>query len=1093
VEHRTSQETAGSNDELSQGKKSWTARVVLLLSSVMMTVLALVGMAVTKPSSTGLVSLPQSVAPQVASAKLIGATSNSQKLSLAVSLHSRNQAGLQDYAQQVSQPKSKLFHQYLTPAQFASVFGADPASLNAVERYMQSNGLHLDNAQSGGLFLTFSGTVSQVDAAFHTQINNYKAADGRSVYANATALQIPSALAPSIMDVAGTENIRVEHSSLQRSAKQAKAVAGHTSITCPTISSTNYTAAGAGYTYSGVLPPEIAKQYSMNNTTNPGNNVWVAMIENDGFSTEDLYQFANCSGSGISSDIATAIRHSAGTSYSDSDLIITRHPGMSSAFTPGSNAEAVEAELETLLGLVPNLKHLAVVETEPTAEGTQLALADIANNNGAQVVGDSWGMCESDLGFSNAQAEEQLFMQMTLQGQSVFAATGDNGLYACYGDGVNFHEKGFAVQDPASDPFVTAVGGNETIVSNNSGTGVENGEQPWIDTTNKLGGGGGISLFWPAMSWKTSADAVFATNPATAPLQVGIQGTYNNGSTPARVVPDVSAAADPDNSSVAVYCSVGDCTSGATIFDEVGGTSIANATWVAAAAQAVQASVPTPATQVGGRLGVIAPALFAAYQADTISDTQVLTVYCDYASILDHPVGFPATRYFTACGGGHHPILNNPGLTIAGTGFTGVTFLASDGFQQLPSSGTYSAGLGFSIASESVGNSRSGYNALTGLGSPIVGDTTGGTAELAQYLSAQSRQGIARMYMVAQASSDDTYWIGSYAINPYVQNLPTYTQWFKLGSTIFSGAPVIVDDGIVGGTASNLYIFGPTLYSTTGIAEIKWDLTKNIGTTVSTSITALPASGACQSVSAFTDAETVHAPTGTNYGIYCVTSDGKLFVNKITASTGVFGAATWTALTGAGALSAAPQVASDGNSGTAHDPNYALIYQTPGSNNVKYLYVPGAGAGAFATLTSTIVLGSASILNTTCNSTPSLAYMPQLSAYAASCIASDTHNMWGNVYNPLRSSDHQWNMWELLGQPSPSVTFNPGSVVAVDRIVNDPGYNLVFYIAEGSDGGMYLDIANPDTTSTVGDFGGWTNVSLPGIFNGNAGADFANA
>src|SRR5262249_14237613 len=159
--------------------------------------------------------------------------------------------------------------------------------------------------------------------------------------------------------------------------------------------------------------------------------------------------------------------------------------------------------------------------------------------------------------------------------------------------------------------------------------------------------------------------------------------------------------------------------------------------------------------------------------------------YSDYALRLALPVP-GAVSYSVPALIGVHPILHNPGLTITGLAFTGVTFLASDGFQQLSSSGTYSATKGFEISAPIVIASTTGYNALTGFGSRIVGDTTGGTGGLAQYLAAQSRLGISRMYMVAQASSDKTYWIGSFAINPYVQNLPTYTQWFKLGSTIFS-------------------------------------------------------------------------------------------------------------------------------------------------------------------------------------------------------------------------------------------------------------------------------------------------------------------
>ncbi len=1097
MEHQTSQETARSNDELSQGKKSWSVRVALLLSSVMMTVLALVGMGVTKPSSTGLVSLPQSVAPQVASAKLLGATPDSQQISLSVSLHSRNQAELQDYAQQVSQPKSKLFHQYLTPAQFASVFGADPAALNAVERYMQSSGLHLDNAQSGGLFLTFSGTVSQVDAAFHTHINNYKAADGRMVYANADALQVPSALAPSIMDVAGTEDIRVEHPAGVTSAHQPK-VTSHVTVTCPTVTTANFTGAGP-YTFAGLLPAQIAKAYNMTGT-NLGNGVWVAMIEQDGFSSADLAQYASCIG--LTSAQQTAIAATPGTSYSSSSLIQIRTPGLSQAYTPGANAQSVEAELEVILGLTPYLTHLTVVEAKPSAWGTLQALSDIANNNGPQVVGDQWGMCESDLGWNNAQAEEQLFMQMALQGQSAFAATGNNGLYACNGDGLNFHNSGFGAMDPASDPFVTAVGGTELGVGGNTATTTTwSAEQPWINANltssgTYAAGGGGISEFWAAQSWQTGAKSAFATNPAGSTAQVGAQSTYNNGTTPARVIPDVSAAADPNNSSVAIYCSVGSsCTSGATTFTNVGGTDIANAIWVATAAQAVQAAAP--GTGTGGRLGLIAPALYTTYQNDLTNGgtaaNQITqpggagTKYCDYGNVLGAALA-TATNFSVACAGtaATDYILNDASITITANSTITSVFPQSAGYQQLPAAGTYSSALGFS-AVEAAGHAVSGYNALTGLGSPNVGNVTGG-AQLAAYLTAQSRVAIPRMYMVAESTSANnyTYWIGSFGLNPTATNMETTTQWYQLSSAIsFTGAPSMVDDSLAAGNngvAKNLYIFGPTNATTTTIGIIKWNIATATATVVTQSVAGAPSALSgntnCANVTAF-----VNTATGTGAGVFCVTPAGNLYSNTITLASGAYGSASWTGpvLTN---VSGQPAVANDGSN------HYEIVLQNVGSNNLQY--VPSPSTESFAVATGATPFSSLSTLQTTCNSTPALAYIPQLTSYAASCTAADTKNMWANVFNPAKTSNN-WGWWQRLGQPSPSVTLQPGAAVAVDSVANDPGYGAVFYIAEGSDGGMYLDIANPEVTTTVGYFSGWTNVSLPGIFNGNAAADFAAA
>ena len=51
------------------------------------------------------------------------------------------------------------------------------------------------------------------------------------------------------------------------------------------------------------------------------------------------------------------------------------------------------------------------------------------------------------------ESENVIFKQMAAQGQSLFAATGDQGAYDGGGSSL-------AVDDPASQPYVTAVGGH---------------------------------------------------------------------------------------------------------------------------------------------------------------------------------------------------------------------------------------------------------------------------------------------------------------------------------------------------------------------------------------------------------------------------------------------------------------------------------------------------------------------------------------------------------------------------------------------------------------------------------------------------------
>lgn len=1061
VDLRTSQES-----NTSQGKKSWTKKAALVLAPMLMVGLAVgAGAHFASAAPSALVSIPNSVAPQVAAAKVLGSATGSQHMQIGVSLNSRNEAGLKDYATQIGQPKSKLYHQYLTPAQFALAFGPGAANLNAVEKFLQGQGLHLDHVASGGLFLQYSGTTAQVESAFHTHINNYRGADGRVFYANADAIQLPAAISPAVMDIAGTENARISNASADVAKRNA--VHSNAVITCtaPTIAVNNSA-------QTALVASNLEKAYGITHAATNGAGVTVAYAEYDGYSAADLAAYQTACGGALPSKVTTTLA------------------GIPAALTPGANALAVETELEVTMGLLPGVKSINVYEGANSSLGAQALLSQIANDNSAQVVGYSWGMCEADLGFSNAQAEEQIFMQMALQGQSVFASTGNKGLYACSGDGNIFRQHGFAVQDPASDPFVTAVGGSQLGLSTTS---TWNGEGPWNDNVS-AGSGGGMSIFWPAMSWQTSNDAVYAsTNPnAVAAGIIAVKGAMNNasGAVAARVIPDVSAAADPTQNGFQVYCSVGSaCTSGATATTSVGGTTMANAIWVSSAAlsvQAVNASAPT----IGGRLGLMSPALYTLYGTDVKNGTGVQDItlnainYCDYANTVDLALA-AITKFSVACATAGNNALN---ASVIFNGAADGHFAATNSvqYQQLGTS-PYTTTTGYGISALNGANATTGYNALTGLGSPKLGGLSSAGTNLAGYLTNQALQGYARLYMVAQSTSANwggtvpanTYWLASYTTNPYVQNLPTATAWYPLHTAAFTGAPAVIGDTAFG-ASNNLYIVGP---QASGLGMLKFNLATQKATSVTITNNSLPgglAGNSCANLSAFTD-------FGGNIGVYCVSTNGLLYLNSLT-TLGVMGA-NWTPVTlsatpgATNLITYAPQVAWDGT-------KYLSIIELNNTASVSAVY------DSFANLTANAGTTTANVeyntitaqISTTCLSTPSVGYSKQANIFAVACIASDTHQMWANYFSTAKNKFNP--TWSFLGQPSSSVNFMPGDSVGVDNISTDAANGQIMYVAEGSDHGMYLSEVNPTQTNYLGKVSGWMNVSLPGIFSSYGSTSF---
>jgi pseudomonalisin len=91
-------------------------------------------------------------------------------------------------------PKSPLYRHWLEPATFGLHFGASEHDLAATRAWLQGKGFHVQPAPPSRRRLKFSGTVAQVEAAFHTEIHRYLI-DGDMHIANATDAEIPEPLA----------------------------------------------------------------------------------------------------------------------------------------------------------------------------------------------------------------------------------------------------------------------------------------------------------------------------------------------------------------------------------------------------------------------------------------------------------------------------------------------------------------------------------------------------------------------------------------------------------------------------------------------------------------------------------------------------------------------------------------------------------------------------------------------------------------------------------------------------------------------------------------------------------------------------------
>ncbi len=117
------------------------------------------------------------------------------------------QASLDALLKAQQTPSSSSYHQWLTQAQFADQFGMSQGDIDKVTAWLQSQGFTVDKVADSRNAIRFSGSVTLVEQAFHTQIHKY-IVNGESHFANATEVSLPSAFAATVSHIGGLDDFK---------------------------------------------------------------------------------------------------------------------------------------------------------------------------------------------------------------------------------------------------------------------------------------------------------------------------------------------------------------------------------------------------------------------------------------------------------------------------------------------------------------------------------------------------------------------------------------------------------------------------------------------------------------------------------------------------------------------------------------------------------------------------------------------------------------------------------------------------------------------------------------------------------------------
>jgi subtilase family serine protease len=519
----------------------------------------------------------------------VGTAASTQTAHVTLILKLHHQDALEDYIRQTVTPGSPHYQQFLTTEQFAQRYGATDAEIAQVQAYLRSQGLASEVLPSH-LAIRTSGTLSQFGQLFHAPIHSYVSREnGRNFHKPVSAPQVPSAIADVVDVAAGLSNEKTylpHHVSAP-----AFASLGSPNLQANALANKGKGSASGNPTASGVpgayTVGDVANFYDINplydrGVVGDGSTVGIVTLSN--FYPDDATTYW--------SDIGLATKP---------NRITQVHVDGGGAIDGGSGETSIDVEQSG--GIAP-YANVIVYDAPNTTAGYIDVFAQAVSDNIADSISTSWGMPEiynfaalvtpgasvtdtTDAG--DLRAFHQIFLEAAVQGQSLFAASGDSGAYDTVrglgtGTGAGEYSAPLTVDSPASDPFITAAGGTTTPYSYQFGKGptesitrervwgwdyLQNYFQQYVRPINLFasGGGGGVSVYWhrpfyqfftPGVRRSEANQALVYNDPSAGPTTLLQLPSHFAG----RNVPDISLNADPQTGYVWVSTNDGGLNTG---------------------------------------------------------------------------------------------------------------------------------------------------------------------------------------------------------------------------------------------------------------------------------------------------------------------------------------------------------------------------------------------------------------------------------------------------------------------------------------------------------------------------------------------------
>jgi subtilase family serine protease len=431
------------------------------------------------------------------SERAVGAAARTHTVSVRVYLAGQNPAALDAAATAVITPGSASFRHFITPAQYDAKYAPTTAQVASVEQWLRASGMHVQSVAAGNRYVAATGQTAAAERAFGTTLRTYKHA-GATVTAPDTDASVPAELAGVVLGVTGLDdqphfqkagvqgNPPPPAASLRATPcsqyyGQLTATVGPDGTAIPP-----YKGSARPWATCGYLPQQFNAAYggAADHLTGKGTTIGISLWYASPTQPADENRFDKTHGF-------------PGLAPGQFETVMPNKP-FHRGNVCGEAQEEQAIDMTSIHDVAPAAKIKYYAAASCFDDDILDTLAQIVDDNRVSVISNSWGGQLSAETSDAILAYEQIFKQAAMQGQAFFFSSGDNGDWTAT---VGHTDYDF----PASDPWVTAIGGTTMNLDANSNTVWEAGwgynvvalqDGKWVNTGFGGGAGGGIAPAW---------------------------------------------------------------------------------------------------------------------------------------------------------------------------------------------------------------------------------------------------------------------------------------------------------------------------------------------------------------------------------------------------------------------------------------------------------------------------------------------------------------------------------------------------------------------------------------------------------------------